>query len=297
MRTFDVIAYFEDRGIEYTFEGKNISSGGAWVGINCPHCGDSNFHGAVNLHNKAYSCFRCTPTNNSILNLIATIENCSERRAWGITRKYQNLDCLFEKEQELIRTSKIEIPSGVSKNFSQSHIDYLTSRRLDPNSLIKKYDLYCGGLTGDFKFRIVAPIYHNYTMVTLVGRDITGKAKQPYKALPAERSVNSTKEVLYNIDTVKDTAVIVEGIFDVWRIGDSAVATMGTKYTHQQLRLLRGVERVFIMFDADATKEAHKMAASLYGIANHIEVLELTEGDPCDLNEEDVTHLRKELSL
>jgi DNA primase len=91
--------------------------------------------------------------------------------------------------------------------------------------------------------------------------------------------------------------VIVEGIFDAWRIGSGAVATFGTRYTHEQLLLLRGMKRAFILYDADAIPIAHKLAHDLSSIVTQIEVLELSEGDPDNLKEDDVRALRKDLNL
>jgi len=298
MKTFDVIAYLEDKGIEIVYSGKNVSSSGGWIGIQCPFCGDNSSHGGINLISKAYSCFRCGggTEKRSVLDLIQMLESCSKSKAWEITRKYQNLDS-FHEEKEIIRASKIEMPSGVSKEFPDVHIEYLKKRGFDPKQVIDKYDLYAGKYTGFFKHRIVIPVYLNDQMVTLVGRDISGLADEPYKAWPSEQSKLSTKETLYNIDSIRKNVIIVEGILDVWRIGDGAVATFGTKFTPKQLMLLKGIEKAFVMYDAEAQKEAHKLAASLYGLVGCIEIMELSHGDPCDLTQYEVEELRKDIGL
>jgi hypothetical protein len=60
---------------------------------------------------------------------------------------------------------------------------------------------------------------------------------------------------------------------------------------------LKGLKRVFILYDADAIPTAHKLAYDLTTIVPQIEVLELSEGDPDNLTEKDVRALRKDLNL
>ena len=105
---------------------------------------------------------------------------------------------------------------------------------------------------------IVAP-YLDRRLITLVGRDITDQSDKRYKALAVSKSVSTVKGTLYNIDSVKDSVIIVEGVFDCWRIGDACVATFGTKVTHEQILMLRGFRRAFVLFDADAVHAAERI--------------------------------------
>jgi DNA primase len=133
--------------------------------------------------------------------------------------------------------------------------------------------------------------------VTFVGRDVTGEAEAPYENYPTSKSVIHAKNTLYNIDRVGHTAIVVEGITDVWKIGDGAVATMGTKWTKSQARQLMGLKAAFVMFDAEkeAQEQAHRLAATLTSGVRKVEVLELSEGDPDDLPLSTVQALRREI--
>jgi DNA primase len=108
------------------------------------------------------------------------------------------------------------------------------------------------------------------------------------------------KECLYNIDTVKDTAIIVEGVTDVWRIGQGCVATMGLEYTTEQIKLLvdRGVKQAFVMFDSEsfAIRKARKLANSL-SIFMESETIELSDGDPGELTINQVQEIRGEIGI
>jgi DNA primase len=109
------------------------------------------------------------------------------------------------------------------------------------------------------------------------------------------------KHILYNLDTVKSSMIIVEGIFDVWRIGDGAVASFGITYTLEQIILITLIKpsRVFIMFDSEpqAQRNAEKLGSALSSLGMKTEVITPSHGDPCDLTDSEVLSLRKEFDL
>jgi len=289
---FDVISYLDDRDIDYRTSGKNVGSG--WIGIRCIFCGDNSFHLGINLEAASYSCFRCGAKGTGIA-LIAELEHCSKKQAYAITKKFLNLDAaIAQRYKEPIYTDEVKL-KGLTKEFPQEHLDYLKNRNFDPAFLIRRYNLYAGTYIGDFKFRIVAPVYLDNTLVSLVGRDITDKSDQRYKALAVSKSKMPLKSTLYNIDSVQRDAIIVEGITDVWRIGDGCVATLGTKVTSDQVLLLRGIRNAYVLFDAEAKNEAEKLSVMLQGIVEHVEIILLDQGDPAELREHEVRLLRKEL--
>jgi len=290
---FDVLSYLQSRHIPYKTSGKNISAG--WVGINCLFCIDGSNHLGINLTAKTFSCFRCGETGNAI-KLIQTIEGISSvKAAFEVMEQYNGE--IFTPKKTHYR-SKLIFPIGTSKNFYANQMSFLEKRRFDPDSAIKKFDLYSVGPIGDFKHRLIFPIYINNRVVAYVGRDVTGQAEIPYKNSPEELSIKPVKSCLYNIDSVyRNTAIIVEGIFDAWRLGDGAIATFGTQYTHEQIRLLKGMKRIFVMYDADASEQANKLAHDASAIVPNVEILTLSEGDPDNLSERDVFALRKDLGL
>lgn len=293
---FDVIRYLQDRSVGITYAGKNVSKG--WIGINCIFCIDPSNHLGINLHAKTFSCFKCGEKGNAV-KLIETMDGVSKSEAFAILRQYK-VSGFSSSVLPLSKNyqSKVKLPISASKSFSERHLQYLENRRFDPQRVIQTYDLYATGPTGNYKHRIIIPVTLNHRMVAFVGRDITGKSEMAYKNSSEENSIRDVKQCLYNMDSVLlEKAVVVEGIFDAWRIGDGAVATFGTKYTKEQVRLLKGLKQVFIMFDADAIPLAHKFAYDLSGLVKEVEVLELSEGDPDNLSDEDVRALRKDLRL
>lgn len=293
IEAFDIQAYLDDKKISYATEGKNVSSG--WINVQCPFCSDQTNHLGISPSRKI-SCWICG-IRGSVTKYIREIEQCSESYANTIIAKYQDRSLAYLDKKERTRNSKIILPKSAIVELPKLHQNYLIKRGFDPDYLSKKYDLLACSELGDYKWRIIVPIYYQNEMVTFTARDITGKAAQKYKNLPVEKSVMSTKEVLYNLDFANKVAVIVEGVFDAWRIGDGAVATIGTKYTKKQISHLIGFKKAFIMFDSDAKDWGLKLAEDMAAVVPSVEQIELSEGDPADLSEEDVKYLRKDIGL
>lgn len=294
MRTedFDVCRFLNDRSITFFYSGNNTSSG--WISTNCIFCMDQSNHLGINLSSKAFSCFKCAEKGNAV-KLVCTIDGCDVKTAFQIMSEYT--DGAFVPREKHYQ-SKVKFPVGTSKTFSGAALSFLESRRYDAQTVIEKYDLYSTGPLGDYKHRILIPVFVKNRIVSFTGRDITGSSPVKYKNSSEQFSIKDVKQCLYNMDSVyRDRAVIVEGPIDAWRIGDGAVATFGTKYTREQLRLLKGLKQVFVMYDSDAYAIAEKLAYDLTAFVPQVEVLKLSEGDPDNLTDDDVRALRKDLNL
>jgi DNA primase len=294
MESFDLLSYLDDRDIPYSTSGKNIGRG--WIGIRCVACEDHSTHLGINLYSNAFSCFRCGEKGGTI-KLLMLLEGCGKDEALKVSRKFSKSEIFYKPEKESAVT--IQQPKGLIKKFDPIFKNYLVNRNFDPDYLIKKYDLYSGGYFGDFPLSIVAPIYLEGEIVSYVGRDVSGKANLRYKNYPIEKSIIPATNTLYNIDSVKDRAIIVEGIFDVFRLGEGSIAIFGIQYSHSQIEMiLRKVKgKIFIMFDANAQKEAYKLGRILQSLGKETENCFCAAEDPADLNEFEVRKLKKELRL
>jgi hypothetical protein len=145
--------------------------------------------------------------------------------------------------------------------------------------------------------RIIVPIYIHRQLVSFTTRDVTGQANIPWVHGSPAHVTLSPKDCLYNIDTVQDTVIILEGASDVWRIGDGTVGTFGHKYTKKQIHLLQKVRRAFVLFDSEeeAQADAERLAYDLSSFVPDVHVYELDQGDPGDLSEDDVKAIRTEI--
>ena len=266
--------------------------------MECPFCpdGDPSNHLGINLVSKGLSCWRCG-TTGTIITLLKKIE---AKPISEVVNQFSDREIPTEEPTERIINKSV-----TSQHISEAidellplHKGWLESRNFEAD-VFDRYRLKCFGPIGRYKHRFLIPFYQHRRLITFTTRDVTNLAKTPYIHCPTEDSVIEPKRYLYNLNSVKDTAIIVEGPTDVWRIGDGCVATMGITYMVEQLALLknRGVSRAFFMFDfekfAQDAAEEFSYAASTF--IPHVEVIELDEGDPADLTITDVKSLRKDI--
>jgi DNA primase len=292
----DICKYLDEVGIRYSHSGKNVSEGN--IGIQCPFCDDPSDHLGIHLENKTINCWRCGARGTAI-KLIMKLERIGFEQALekiaSLTSHRKDLTqnrTRFDSERRT-GISTLTLPKESQSVLLDKHRNFLIKRRFDPDHIFSKYDLRCVEHSVDWQFRLIIPIKRHGRAVAWTGRDVTGQAPVPYLNAPKEQCVVPVKETLYNLDSVRDTAIVVEGPLDVWRIGDGAVCTYGTKYTKQQILLLSSLRRVFVLFDSDAKNLAKNFGTDLSLFVPQTEVIELDSGDPADMAPSDVQQLRK----
>jgi DNA primase len=295
----DIISYLDDKLISYSTSGKNVTKN--WCNIQCPFCQDHSNHLGIHLDTGNFSCWKCG-SKGVIENLIIEIEQCSFKEAKKIINKYRT-DLVFKKEKR-INANELILPKEATNTLPLKHREYLISRGFDPDYLQQKYKIMACDILGDYKFRIIIPIYFKNKLVNFTAKSIYDNAKLKIKNCPNEQAVIQRDSLLYNFDNIKDRkCIIVEGFTDVWKMGDGAVATMGTKFTNAQIQLLSSYcDSVWILYDSElkdsqAPIQAEKLAHSLYGLIKKVEILSLKSGDPGDLTFKQVEKIREEIGI
>jgi DNA primase len=171
-------------------------------------------------------------------------------------------------------------------------------RKFAYKRITNKYGLGYFKPTSIYRFRLYIPVFFNGRLVTFTTRTINEKLEPKYLHCPKRTSSLFAKETLYNIDSAGDTAIVVEGPIDAWRIGDGAVATFGVVFTQRQIKLIRErFKRVFIMYDAEpmAQQQAQRLADSISGFNLEVNVVKLDKGDPGSLSMAEARHIRQEI--
>jgi hypothetical protein len=197
--------------------------------------------------------------------------------------------------------TKIELPAG---SMEEVHRKYLKRRGFDPDELNREYGIYGTGMLGDWKYRIIIPIYDkDGELVSFQGRDYTNKQVLRYKTLSVEESVVNPKFILYNENhCYEDWIIAVEGVFDCLKFGDNCCATLGTTTTEVQVRKLSNYKKVFISFDSEvqaqqrALKLATKLSALGVGDVQIID-LQLENKDMGDMSYDEIQKLKEELQI
>lgn len=278
--------------IDFRTSGKNISEG--WVGVNCPFCGDTGYHGGFNIHSGLwYNCWKCgNHKAKEALSLLAGLPFSEiEKRIIGSTS-------LLQREDPKKRAGALpfELPIGCQK-MTKRHKDYLIGRGYNPDSLERQFRLLGTNHLGAYQHRIVAPIFLNGKMVSYQTRDISGTSLARYKACSREREIICHKNTLYNLDRAKKRTIMVfEGITSVWRWGDNTVATFGIQWAKTQAIRLLKYKTAIIFFDKDdnARRQSEKLANFLASFG--VETLEMDANDvedPAEMTEKDVKYYKK----
>lgn len=290
---FNIPKFYQDYNIPYWTEGKNVQHG--WMNIQCPFCGDKSNHLGYNPNKEYYNCWLCGW--HPIEEVITELLHISLYEAIITIKKYTtSFKPQIKKNKKQIISSFLKLPPG-TKDLTSNQKNYLKNRNFDPEKLVREFGLKGSSHIGEYKFRIITPIYFNNKLISYQGRATNENTTPKYKACKKSSEIIHHKHILYNIDNAKkNKAIIVEGITDVWRLGHGAVATFGTNFTYKQAFLIKQkFSEVFILFDFDAQKKANQLAVLLSGIGIKSTVIELTEGDPANMSEEQAKKLIKKL--
>jgi len=276
---FDIKRFLQEQGLDHTEGGKWSHRG--WVQVPCPLCtGHSGYHGGFNLQHGYYHCYRCGWSPLDKILMAITKANKSTVQGW---LKAYDIPASGAHTAHTAKSwpragqGKLTLPAGLQP-CGLKHLGYLQSRGFRPLEIEREWHLQGTGHVGGYKFRIFAPIYLDGVMVSYQCRDITGKQSPPYKSCPTDYEIYHHKHTLYGIDKVVDKmAIIVEGIMDVWKLGPGAVATFGTGFTPEQVRLSsQRLDNIFIMFDQEeeAGRQGEKLANQLEGLGKQVTILD-----------------------
>ena len=291
-----------DYGIDFATTHKNIRDG--WIGLpDCPFCGSSDkYHLGYSLDENYFSCWQCG--GHGVEYTLQKILHISRDKAVELIRKYGGKTKEKRKPAKIKAGSqRFKLPPG-QLNITPRHEAYLRGRGFDDvDALVNQW-----GLMGtapiakidqlNYGNRILAPIFWGTQIVSFQARDITGQAFAKYMACPPEREIISHKHVLYGIPGYwGKKGICVEGIVDVWRFGVDSFATLGIKYTRQQLKTIKDhFEEITVIYDPEkqAQIQARKLVNELKFNGVKAKTLNI-HSDPGDLSQEEADIIVEEL--
>lgn len=294
----DIISLFDDYNITYYTCGKNVSPG--WVNINCPFCGDRSWHLGYNMAVGYFHCWRCGGGKNT-KKVLREILRLSPVEIDSIIFDYsvRKIALLNSEKKSFAKVKQIELPG--TKKLGKACRKYITQRGFNPDYLVEKYGIQDGGISGEWKYRIVIPIVLDEKIVSFQARDYTGRQQLRYKNCKDANSIVSLKNTLYNIDNCNEYYIaIVEGVFDCWKFGDNFCASFGTSMTENQISLLYSYKKIYFLFDneLEAQDKATNYARKLAAFGKEVEVigLDMDENkDAADLSFKQAKEIIREL--
>lgn len=282
---------------------------GIWINVKCPYCDDRTFNGGFNSYGDYYHCWRCGGKHN-LYKTLSKILNVPNSQIDDVLDNYRGKNDLIYRlnDNKEIKNIKLELPTDT---FTPAERKYLKSRNFNPKELYEKYGVVGGGVTGRWKFRIIIPLIVGGKIVSWTGRSILSKEEikelniPRYKNLSIDESVCDCKKMLFNIDhCTKKTAVLTEGAFDCFRLGDDFFCSFGTELTQAQISEIKNrFKKVFIMFDNEelAQKKAKRFGLQLSAVGVDVEIVDaysdFDKNDGGELDPEEVEIIRKELGV
>jgi len=268
-----------------------------WIQINCPFCVHGpGWHLGYNLKQGYFVCYKCKFKRTD--DVLSKILNVRKPEAWGIAKAYARRGVL-DKGTPWKPAKMCSWPVG-TVDLLPAAKKYLKKRGYDWRILEELYGLRSTNHLGHYKFRVIAPFMHKGVMVSYQGRDYTGRQDPPYKGCAKDLEVIPHKEMLYGAHLVPlDRIVLVEGLFDAWRIGPGAAATCGIAFTAAQVKQAAKFRHRFVLYDQEegqAREAAQELASSLALYPGETELIEVDElGDPDEFPQEVINEIVEQL--
>lgn len=279
-----------DQRIPHHASGSKTRRG--WINFRCPYCLKDPYMG-YNRNGRYVHCWNCG--GHPLWDTIHKLTNLPIGQCWDIINQLPTTFLL----PELQTKGKLEIPYGVGP-LSEFHREYLHDRRLNAARIVRNWGIEgIGQAGGALRWRLYIPIDWYGKTVSWTTRHIRDKLPKYWSATDAQSEV-PIDNLLYGIDAVRNSVIVVEGPIDVWAIGYGAVATLGTKTSSAQLAQLSAIPLRVICFDAepDAQARARKLANDLSVFEGVTHVIQLDTGkDASRAHPSEIESLKREFLL
>jgi len=247
------------------FENVTISRNGIQFLARCPLCGDSKknkrkrrFNLKYDGNNTVFRCFNCDESGKfKKLYFLITGEKYEEY-------KYENFDEIKEKfkkkkivEKKIVKKKppkityngilndciglNTEVSSPYLKKYKEILLNFYKDRCIPED-----YNIYISYI-GDYKDRIIIPIYEGKDIVYFQARRIFKDMDPKYKNPPTEKNYT-----IMNFDSNK-YIVLTEGILDAYSVGDQGTSCLGKSIDKEYIERLISFTNVgiIIAFDSD----------------------------------------------
>lgn len=317
---FDIKEFLELEGIEYVESGPNVAKGN--INIKCPYCAqeDPSYHMGINLHTLYYGCWRNdSHRGRDVGKLLLRLTGYSRSHIDGLLGKksvnLSNFDKVIDslKASEMVHkkpTVDLVMPKefrSLDQTQASKRIVAMLNYRGFQNilDLVFFYDLRYS-VTGDFKDRVIFPVYENQKLVQWTARTIF-KSRCPdtslrYLSLATKKAGRNIKHCVYNIDKLtegKDLVFVCEGPFDALKMDlfspkNVVALALFSNYIHEeQTKILLNhltKQKVVILLDPGEIQNSLKLQKRLGYDNSYIEFLSGSK-DPGDFNKTDVQTL------
>ena len=263
-----------------------------WVNIDCPYCSrdTQGWYMGINLHYNYISCWRCGA--HPLINTLMEITGEPYHKIKGLL---DDLDISYVKKEK--PKGKLVLPKGIGE-LQSTHKKYLQSRGFNWQELVNLWHIQGIGVASKLSWRIFIPIIHHSQVVSWTTRSVSGNEYiTRYVSAGLDEESIPHKELLYGEDFTRHAIIVVEGIFDAWKIGPGAVATFGSGYSQKQLERIAKYPIRAICFDSEyaAQKKACNLCNDLSVFPDETFNIVLDSKDPGEATTKEIKRLRKEI--
>ncbi len=293
LKNFDLKDYLNEHSVEWRLSGTKNVGEACFLGVCCPFCRkiDRSFHCGIFNEQFNFSCFRCG-ASGSLYDLLHELTGIEYQEFYQIVKhsylddpaptSQKIRDRLFPKIEQSENKYKDNLPLPPRSKNTEQFNQFLKYRKFSEKK-IKYYGAYfCN--SGEYKGRIILPIYNK------TGQRVAFQSRnlQRVKQKRGTSYLNPRfpfGDHLYCLNKHKKKwALIVEGIFDRWRIGQGSLATFRNNLTKAQLLLLLqyNIKTIYIGWDSDAISKSIKVAEEISPLFNCVKLLILPDREDPD---------------
>lgn len=276
----------DEHGVAYFTEGPHTRPG--WLQLeHCPFCQGPMYAG-YSTYGGHLHCWRCGQ-----LPLVKTL-SLLIGKPYGLCSDLLKQIDLQPEPSEHKRTGLV-LPSGLGP-LLPIHKRYLRSRGFDPDELQAVWGIKGIGLAKDLPWRIFIPFMWKHQCVSWTTRAVSDSAASRYISASPKQEAMNAKKLVFGMDFVRHAAIVVEGPFDVFRLGVGTVSTLGVGFSYAQVARIARVPSRAICYDSEpkAQERAKKLCAALEGYPGRTYRVEIDSKDPGSMKKRYVELLRKQ---
>ena len=253
-----------------------------WVNTQCPKCQGPKLSLGFSEQFWNATCWRCGRQNawDAIAELAPRVSRSDIAKAYAGRGRPD-----MGKTQPDRKLARLKEPATTP--LLPSHREYLKRRGYDVDMLtsmfgIKSTERNAMCETTNIGGRIYAPIrdMHDGMVSSWTTRAAGGDHMRWFTA-PRKWERIQSGSLLYGIEHIQHTVIIVEGPSDVWGIGPGAAATMGMVVSDAQITQLASIPRRVVLFDSSSQEKrrANQLAAELGHYPGETIVAQLEHAD------------------
>jgi len=246
-------------GCPYCFDGKSKTPRSHFIikdnqiGFHCFNCGAKKRFTGSNIHSLA--AFISKASWKKLGNVLLELKKEKIFPEMDITKQEEIADKVEKDKLDLITYKEIELPKHcvplstkkedltpkyqpIFRQYKKSALEYLKNHAVENHPKVKELQI-C--LKGDFKGRLIIPIYFDDKLISYVGRALF-PTRTKFLYPPSDDNFNERGKIIYNLDLLihkrfnHKQIFITESIFDAWVLNGMAV--LSKNITDEQMEIL-----------------------------------------------------------